>query len=82
MMEVNEKQENIIQGLLKDHKEAKNEYNKYKKIVLNLKEEISIKKKKFKENTDKMTKIIQELKDKENDNEVLIQTFKKKIELK
>jgi len=81
-MEVNEKQENIIQGLLKDHKEAKNEYNKYKKIVLNLKEEISIKKKKFKENTDKMTKIIQELKDKENDNEVLIQTFKKKIELK
>ncbi len=29
-----------------------------------------------------MTKIIQELKDKENDNEALIQTFKEKIELK
>jgi len=29
-----------------------------------------------------MTKIIQELKDKENDNKVLIQTLKEKIELK
>ncbi len=29
-----------------------------------------------------MTEIIQELKDKENDNEALIQTLKKKIELK
>src|SRR6266540_1703008 len=85
MIEVNkkkEKQENIVQDLLKDHKEVKNEYNKYKEIVSTLKKEISIKENKFRENTDKITKIIQELKDKKNDNEALIQTLKKKIELK
>src|SRR6266542_627477 len=85
MIKVNkkkEKQENIVQDLLKDYKEAKNEYKKYKEIILTLKEEINIKKKKFRENTDKMTKIIQEIKDKENDNEALIQTLKEKITLK
>ena len=61
MIKVNEKkkkQENIIQDLLKDYKEVKNKYNKYKEIVLTLKEEISIKEGKFRENTNKMTKII------------------------
>ena len=75
MMKINEKkekQENIVQDLLKNHKKAKNEYNKYKEIVTTLKEEISVKGSKFRENTNKITKIIQELKDKENDNKALI----------
>ncbi len=61
MIKVNEKkkkQENIIQDLLKDYKEAKNKYNKYKEIISTLKEEINVKENKFKENTDKTTEII------------------------
>src|SRR6266511_213802 len=66
VIEKKEKQENIVQDLLKDHKEAKNEYNKYKEIISTLKEKISAKENKFKENINKLTKIIQELKDKVN----------------